>query len=66
MTIHCDHDEGLTWDQGTTIDSGGWCMGSMCEVEPDVVLYCYWDTYSKLMRAQRLQVTPSGLEPVRP
>ena len=66
LTIHCSHDEGLTWDQGTTIDSGSWCMGSMCEVEPDVVLYCYWDTYSTLMRAQRLQVTPSGLEPVRP
>ena len=66
LTIHCSHDEGLTWDQGTTIDSGGWCMGSMCEVEPEGVLYCYWDTYSTLMRAQRLQVTPSGLAPVRP
>ena len=38
-------------------------MGSMVEVEPDVVLYVYQTT--KLMRAQFIRVTDSGLEPLR-
>jgi hypothetical protein len=40
-------------------------MGSMIEVEPDVVLYVYWDSFESLMRAQFIRVTPDGLEPVR-
>jgi len=64
LTVHCSLDGGRTW-QGTIIDNGGWSMGSMCEVEPDVVLHCYWDAYESLMRVQLIQVTPSGIEPVR-
>ena len=40
-------------------------MGAMVEVEPDVVLYVYWDSYESRMRAQRIRVTPAGLEPCR-
>ncbi len=66
MSIHCSLDEGHTWDQGTMIDNAIWCMGAMCEVEPDLVLYCYMDTFERLMRAQFLRVTPAGLEPATP
>jgi hypothetical protein len=41
-------------------------MGSMAEIEPNVVLYVYWDTRMSLMRAQFLRVTDTTLEPVRP
>lgn len=66
LSLNTSHDEGRTWDQGTLIDSGLWCMGAMAEVEPDVVLYVYWDSYESLMRAQRLRVTAAGLEPLPP
>ncbi len=62
LTIHCSQDDGRSW-QGTIIDSGLWAMGAMCEVEPDLVLYCYMDTFEGLMRSQFLRVTPTGLEP---
>ena len=64
LTVHCSLDDGRSW-QGTIIDSATWAMGAMCEVEPDLVLYCYMDTFESLMRAQFLRVSPSGLEPVR-
>ena len=63
LCIHCTRDDGVTWDPGTTIDSGMWAMGSMVEVEPDIVLYVYWDSYAGLMRSQRIAVTPSDLSP---
>ena len=65
LTVFCSLDEGLTWDQGTIIDTGLWAMGSMVEVEPNVVLYVYWDSFSTSMRSQRFRVGASGLEPVR-
>ena len=65
LTVNCSLDEGHTWDQGTLIDGGMWGMGSMIEVEPDIVLYVYWDSFESLMRTQLIQVTPSGLEPIR-
>lgn len=65
MTVNCSRDDGHTWDQGTLIDNAIWCMGAMVEVEPDVVLYVYWDAFESLMRAQFIRVTPNGLEPVR-
>ena len=65
LTLHCSLDEGRNWDQGTTIDSGLWAMGALVEVEPDVVLYAYWDTPCTLMRAQYFRIGPSGLEPFR-
>jgi len=63
-TIHASRDDGRTWDAGTMIDSAIWVMGGMVELEPDVVLYVYWDSFESLMRAQLIRVTPSGLEPV--
>jgi hypothetical protein len=65
LNVNCSLDDGQTWDHGVTIDSGLWAMGSMVEVEPDLVLYVYWDTNSTLMRAQYLRVTPNGLVPTR-
>ena len=66
LTVHCSLDDGLTWDAGTMIDTGLWAMGSMIEVEPDLVLYIYWECYEGPMRAQYLHVTEGGLEPLRP
>ena len=63
LCVHCSRDDGRTWDEGTTIDSSVWAMGSMVEVEPDVVLYIYWDSDYSLMRSQRIRVTPSEIEP---
>ena len=65
LTVHCSPDDGRTWDQGTTIDGALWAMGTMLEVEPDVVLYVYYDSFESLMRAQLLRVKPTGLEPVK-
>lgn len=65
MAIHCSWDDGHTWDQGTLIDSSIWVMGAMIEVETDMVLYVYWDSFESLMRAQFTRVTPIGLEPKR-
>jgi hypothetical protein len=65
LTVHCSRDGGMTFDQGTLIDSGTWAMGGMIEVEPDLVLYVYWDTFYSLMRGQFLRVTASGVVPER-
>jgi hypothetical protein len=63
MTIHTSLDDGRTFDQGTIIDSATWAMGSMLEVEPNEVLYVYWDSFESLMRAQLIRVTKKGIEP---
>jgi hypothetical protein len=65
LAVHCSRDGAVTWDQGTLIDSGSWAMGSMIEVEPNLVLYIYWDTPGTLMRGQFLKVTDSAVESVR-
>lgn len=65
LTVHCSPDEGHTWDQGTMIDSGLWALGAMLEVEPDLVLYIYWDTRMSFMRTQYLKVTDDGVTPRR-
>ena len=62
--IHLSFDDGHSW-QAVTIDTGCGAMGSMCEVEPDLVLYCYNGTFDTWVRAQFLRVTPGGLEPAR-
>ena len=64
LTIHCSRDDGHTWDQGTMIDGALWVMGGMVEVEPDLVLYIYWDSHESLLRGQFIRVTAQGLEPV--
>jgi len=65
MTINCSRDDGHTWDNGTLIDGGLWCMGAMREVEPDVVLHVYWDSFESHMRAQLIRVMSDRLEPIR-
>lgn len=65
MTVHCSRDDGHTWDEGTLIDGAIWVMGGMVEVEPDVVLYVYFDSHESLMRAQFIRVTREGLVPLR-
>ena len=66
LTIHTSPDEGMSWDEGAVIDSGIWAMGCMLEVEPDVVLYIYWDSFESQMRMQRFRVSDDGIHPVRP
>jgi hypothetical protein len=66
LTIHLSHDDGHTWDVGTTIDGSIWAMGGMIEVKPDVVLYVYWDSFESLMRSQYIRVTRKGLQPISP
>ena len=56
-------DGGMSW-QATRIDTPFYANGATVEVEPDVVLYAYDGKYSDArVRAQRLRVTPGGLEP---
>ena len=62
LTIHISRDDGDTWDQGTTIDSGVGAGGRMLEVEPNVVLYVYYPSWGTL-RSQLMRVTPEGIEP---
>jgi hypothetical protein len=64
-TVHLSWDDGVTWDQGTMIDSAIWVMGGMVELEPDVALYVYHDSFESLMRSQRIRVTSDGIEPIR-
>ena len=40
-------------------------MGAMYEVEPDLVLYVYMDTYEGYMRGQYIRITQSSVEPDR-
>ena len=63
LAVHCSGDDGHTWDQGTVIDGSLWVMGSMIEVEPELVLYIY--STGLLMRGQFIRTTDAGLEPVR-
>ena len=63
LGLYASHDDGMTW-QAYRIDTAGlWAMGHMVEVEPDVVLYAYMDTYESFMRAQYLRVTDDRIEP---
>jgi len=65
MTVNLSVDDGATWDEGTQIDSAIWVMGAMVEVESDLALYVYWDSFESRMRAQHMRVLSTGLEPVR-
>jgi len=64
LTINTSLDDGRTFDEGTIIDSGLWAMGSMIEIEPNLVLYIYWDSFESLMREQLIRVTPTGIVPL--
>jgi hypothetical protein len=73
LTLHTTRDGGRTWDGktgtadsgagGTYIDTSIWAMGSLCEVEPDVVLFLYMDSWNSVLRAQKIRVTDAGLVP---
>lgn len=66
MTIHLTRDDGMTWDDGgggTFMDTALWAMGSMVEVEPDVVLFMHMDSWHDRMRARFFRVTETGLVP---
>lgn len=68
LTLHLTRDDGKTWDDaggGTYIDTSIWAMGGLLEVEPDVILFVYQDSWFKTLRAQYLRVTDRGLEPER-
>ena len=55
----------MTW-QAYSIDTGGvTAMGKMYEVQPNVVLYAYGDSYESEIRAQFIRITPDGAEPAR-
>lgn len=65
LTVYVSHDGGVTW-RGTMIDyaSQGGNPNGILEVEPDVILL----TYNLVVppnrtRAQRLRITPEGMEP---
>lgn len=69
LTVHTTADDGMTWDGGgggTYIDTSIWAMGSMVEVEPNVVLCLYMDSFYEKTRGQYIRVHPDGtLEPAR-
>jgi hypothetical protein len=68
LTMHTTRDDGMTWDDGgggTYIDTSIWAMGSLIEVEPNLVLHIYMDSWQGLARAQFIRVTPEGLMPAR-
>ena len=63
LTIHTTTDDGMTWDGGgggTYIDTSIWAMGSMVEVEPNLVLFLYMDSFDGKTRAQYIRVQPDG------
>lgn len=41
-------------------------MGALCEVEPNVVLFIYMDSWNDTLRGQFFRVTDQSLEPVPP
>ena len=66
-SINVSYDDGVNWDAGTIVDYPGWAMGSMLEVEPNIVLCIYMSAQRDWpLRAQRIRVTPQGLAPLPP
>lgn len=68
LTLHHTRDDGRTWDDGgggTYIDTSIWAMGGLVEVQPDLILFIYQDSWFNTLRAQYIRVTDRGLEPVR-
>ncbi len=63
-SVNISRDDGLNWDAGTIIDYPAWAMGTLIEVEPDVVLATYMNAERNLpLLLQRIRVTPEGLQP---
>ena len=64
LGLHVSLDDGMTW-KSYRIGTDIWAMGDMYEVEPDVVLWVYMDSWYSELRAQFIRITPDGAEPVR-
>ena len=64
-SVNTSYDNGLNWDDGTVIDYPIWAMGSLTEVEPDVLLCTYMNAQRNLpLLAQRFRATPAGIQPI--
>ncbi len=64
-SVNVSHDDGLNWDDGTLIDNASWAMGTMTEVEPDVVLATYMNAYRDMpLVLQLIRVKKDRIEPV--
>ncbi len=68
LGLNISLDGGLNWDEGTMIDFSTSYNGSMVEVEPDVVLVSYPNSFDEirpaLVRTQRIRITPDGPVPL--
>jgi len=64
LGLHVSLDDGMTW-KSYRIGTDIWAMGDMYEVEPDLVLWVYMDSWYSNLRAQFIRITPDGAEPVR-
>jgi len=64
LGLHVSLDDGMTW-KSYRIGTDIWAMGDMYEVEPDLVLWVYMDSWYSDLRAQFIRITPDGVEPVR-
>jgi len=63
-SVNVSRDDGLNWDAGTVIDYPVWAMGTMIEVEPDVLLCTYMNVErAQPLLAQLVRVTPARVEP---
>ncbi|HPO17029.1 MAG TPA: exo-alpha-sialidase [Candidatus Hydrogenedentes bacterium] len=63
-SVNISRDDGLNWDAGTVIDYPAWAMGTLLEVEPDIVLATYMNAERTLpLLLQRIRVTSKGLQP---
>lgn len=63
-SVNISRDDGLNWDAGTVIDFPAWAMGTLLEVEPDIVLATYMNAERTLpLLLQRIRVTFEGLQP---
>ncbi len=64
-SVNISRDDGLNWDEGTIIDFPVWAMGTITEVEPDMLLCTYMNANRDMpLLAQLIRITPKGIEPV--
>lgn len=62
--VNVSRDGGLHWDAGTVIDYPVWAMGTVTEVEPDVLLCTYMNAERAMpLLAQRVRVLPDRIAP---
>ncbi|HQH53007.1 MAG TPA: exo-alpha-sialidase [Candidatus Hydrogenedentes bacterium] len=63
--VNVSRDGGLHWDAGTVIDYAAWAMGTITEVEPNLVLCTYMNAERSMpLLAQLVRVLPDRLEPL--